>query len=234
MASKRRYATIAEVCELADVTSTDDSEFEDRISQAEELIDAYVGFQQRSVPKQVRGEVTGVNGATIFDTYNGGPLYLTDGWYVNCTFEIVGGTGAGQSGFIIASSRLNQSITLSAALTTPPDTTSIYRIYQLGKFPRMQDKTTNRLGLAIYKTIPEAVKRAVAAQVAFVIEMGDDYFAGDGAVMDSESLLNYSYSKSSGAQQSALVKMIAPRAQVLLRGIMNRTGQLQAENPTTL
>ena len=232
MASNRQYATIAEVEEMADVTSVDNTEFEDRISQAEELIDAYVGFQEKSLNRILQGKATSATTNTLVDTSSDTPLDYDDNFLTFCVIDIIGGTGAGQRRYINASDKDTKSITVSSNWSTVPDSSSIYKIYQLGKFPRLEkDVFFEQDESKYYKSIPEAVKRATAAQVQFIIEMGDDYFAGDDAEMDSERILNYSYSRGSGggASQSAVVKMVAPKARVLLRGIKNRTGRLIAD-----
>lgn len=227
MASKRQYATIAEVEQFADVTSTDDTEFEDRISQAEELIDAWVGFQNKAVCENYQGEVSSVNSKTIVDSGSGTPLVAKDDFFKGCTLEIIGGGGAGASRTIESSSYDNRSITYTGDAISGLDTTSVFRIFQLGKFPRYKDMSQNRAGDQYYKYIPEAVKRAVAAQVEYIINQGDDFFSTDDTDKDSESIGNYSYSGGSAAQKSALVRMIAPKARTLLKGITNRTGRIE-------
>lgn len=234
MSSRRQYATIAEVEELADVTSTNDAEFEDRISQAEELIDAYVGYQPRFFAQTVRGKATAVSGRTVFDTSDDSPLDRDNDWYTYCVIKIIGGTGAGQERSIESSSKSAKSVTASTDWTTQPDNTSIFEIYQLGKFPRTKDLYREPDSLTYYKSIPEAVKRATAAQVQFIIEMGDDYFAGEDAEMDGERIMSYSYSRGGNSGQSAVVKFLSPKARTLLRGIKNRGGKLVRDNPTWL
>lgn len=229
MASRRGYLTIAELEEFADIDVTDDAEAEDQISQAEELIDAWVGFQERRLYREYRGEVTAVSNAdkTIADTGNGTPLDANDDFYKGAEIEIVAGTGAGQRQTIVSSDKSDKTVTVGTAFSPAPDTTSMFRIYQLGKFPRRKDGYQNRAGNKVFYSIPEAVRRATAAQVQFIIEMGSAYFAGAGADMNRERIGNYEYEKSSGSgmNQSTLVKLIAPKARVLLRGITNRTGR---------
>lgn len=227
MASKRQYATIAEVEEYADVTSTDADEFEDRITQAEELIDAWVGFQQKAVYQVYQGEVSSVNGQTIYDTGSGSPLASKDNFFKGCTIEIIGGGGAGASRTIASSDYTDRSLTYEGDAIAGLDATSVFKIYQLGKFPRYKDMSQNRAGTTYYKYIPEAVKRAVAAQVEYIINQGDEFFSTDDTDKDSESIGNYSYSGGSASQKSALVRLVAPKARSLLKGITNRTGQIE-------
>lgn len=225
----RNYLSIAKLQEYADITVTDEAEAFEQIEMAEEIIDIYVGFQKKHVTGNYRGQVTSVDGANVFDTDPSTPLTLTDNYFANCILEIVGGTGAGQRKRIASSSMNNKSLTLESAFSTSPDSTSIYKIFQLAKFPRGQDAIINRAGDAYYKSIPEAVSRAVAAQVEYMIEMGDEFFKGADSDMNSERIGNYSYSNGGGASagQSSVVKMTAPKARMLLRGIMNRLGRIE-------
>lgn len=236
MASLRKYATIADVEEFADITSTDDIEFEDRISQSEELIDAYVGYQEKAVPGVHPGRATSVSGTTLFDTSSDTPFTYDDDYFTYCVIEIIGGTGSGQQRSISASSKTNKSITVSAAWTTAPDSTSVYRIFQIGKFPRARDVYHDPDNLTYTKSIPEAVKRAVAAQMAYLVDKGDAYFSGDGTEMESESIGNYSYSRGAGGSSmaSASVKMLGPRVRTLLKGYKFSGGRIIPENTTCL
>lgn len=239
MSSLRKYATIAQVQEFADITSTDDTEFEDRISQSEELIDAYIGHSQKFLQNPVFGNVTGTSpdGKTIYDNSGQTQLQVGNNYYSYCYIDIIAGTGAGQKRFISASNLGNKSITVDTAWDTIPDTTSRYRIYQLGLFPRQQETFFDATDVTYYKAIPDAVMRAVCAQMAFLVQQGDEYFANDGLELNSESIGNYSYSKAGADlnnQRSSTVRLVAPRARALLRGYKNSTGTLSVENTTCL
>lgn len=234
MASRRQYATIADVEQLADVTSTNTTEFEDRISQAEELIDAYLTGDDRHVCGSRSGKLTAVSGTTLYDTSYDTQLYVDDNFFSYCVVEIIGGLGAGQIRSITSSSKEDRSITVSSEFTTEPDTTSVYKIYQLGKFPRDDDVYFEPDSRTYYKSIPEAIKRATAAQVEFVINKGDEFFAGDDSSKESESIDNYSYSRGNGGGQSSIVRFLGPKTRSLLRGYKTSTGRLIAENPTCL
>lgn len=231
-ASRRQYLTVAELQEYADITVTDAAEAYDQISQAEELIDAYVGPQQKAVMHTLHGQVSSVAALVITDTHGNTPLYRDTDYFKGCEIEIIGGTGAGQRRTISESAKEAKSITVSEAWTTAPDTTSVFRIYQLGKFPRQGDGHNvpgeNTTPPHIYRFIPEAVRRATAAQVEYMIQMGADYFSSDQSDKQSESIGNYAYSKGGGNAGSAhpRVLMTAPKARALLRGIKNSTGRL--------
>lgn len=234
MASKRQYCTIEEVEQLADVTSTNTTEFEDRISQAEELVDAYIGYQERFIEYPLQGKLTSASSRTLFDTSSDTPLHVQNNYFTFCVVEIVAGTGIGQQRTISSSSQNAYSITVSEDWDTEPDSTSIYKIYQLGKFPRCTDYFFDPDTNTYYKSIPEAVKRAVASQVAFMINQGDAFFAGGDSDMESESIDTYSYSKGTTGGASSSVKLLSPRSRTLLKGLTNRTGRLIADNPTEL
>lgn len=230
MASVRQYATIEEVEQFADVTSLDDTEFEDRISQAEELIDAYVGFQQKHIRSIYHGQITALSNSnkTIADTSSSSSFAVIDDFFSYTVIELVSGNGAGQRGYVVSSDKDDKSITLRAAFSTTPAVGDVFKMYQLGKFPRIQDAYGGPNGDHYYKSIPDAVKRAVAAQVAFMIQQGDNF---GGPEFKSESFLNYSYTRGDDSGGGSLNELIAPRAKVLLRGIVNRTGRIITGGP---
>lgn len=205
---------------------------EAQVALAEALIDDYVGYQDRWYQHEVIGKITGAVGSVLYDTSDESPLGVSDGTFNKCVIEIIGGTGIGQRRVLTDSDEGDESVTFTGSAFNPAlDSTSIFKIYQLAKFPRRKDGYVK--DEVIYKAIPEAVREATIAQVEFIIAKGDDYFEGDGAEFDSENIGNYSYNRGqSSAGQSALVKLISPRARTLLRGIKNRTGRLIAENPT--
>lgn len=217
MASRRGYVTTTEVDELSGFTSTDL-----QISEAEELIDQYVGYQQQFFKGTYLGKAT--NGsATSITLESEHQNSVHKDFFKGMELEIIGGAGVGQRTIITGSTYAG--VISFSTLSTPPDSTSIYKIYQLGKFPRQKDvwfdgeNTPN----TYYKSIPEAVKRATAAQVEFMIKMGDAYFQSDKTNYESERIGDYSYSKGQGGG-GAIKNMIAPKAKILLRGILNRKG----------
>jgi hypothetical protein len=220
MASKRNYLSQSELAEFADITITDTTEADDRITQAEELLDSFVGFQNKAVSETFEGMATGGSTTTLTLETRHQNIYQQD-YFIYCMVEIIGGTGIGQRSRITAST-LAGVITFDT-LTTAPDSTSIYRIWQLGKFPRPQDEYYDSIHTPsrYYRSIPEAVKRATAAQVEYMIQMGDAYFSTDKAEMESESIGDYSYDK-----DGSLSSMIAPKAKMLLRGIKNIKGEI--------
>lgn len=226
--SRRMYLSQTELAQFADITITDTTETDDRISQAEEIVDAYCGFSDKFYEEELVGKMAAVTSNSIF---------LMETLHVNvfekdcfkwCQVEIVGGTGAGQRRTISTSSKEGY-IELTSAFTTTPDTTSFYKITQLGKFPRTRDVTYySQVAPYVYlKSIPEEVKRATAAQVEYIIAMGDSFFSGDKIDKTSESIGDYSYSNGNNLSRSTnLQKLIAPKARILLKSVVNRLGSL--------
>jgi len=222
MSSRRKYLTTTEAEEYADIAIQDSAEADDQISQAEEMIDSYVGFQRKHISVQYKGMATSGTTLKLIDTSNGTPLNYNENYFNYCEVEIVAGTNVGETRQIVSSDYSAESITVSAAFTAAIDSTSVYVIRQLGKFPREKDTFTRTVdGSTIYyKSIPEAVKRAVAAQLQFVIEKGVEFFAG-ATDKDSETIGDYRYTVKKGAE-----RLIAPKARLILRGIVNRKGRM--------
>lgn len=221
--SRRGYLSRAELAQFSNISITDDTEADDRISQAEEMIDAYVGYIEKFMEREYEGRVSAA-GSNTFTLQSDQQNTLDVNYFQLCEVEILGGTGAGQRRKITGSTRAGV-ITVDTAWATSLDTTSFYKIYQLGKFPRCCDVTlySTQSPTTYYKQIPEAVKRAVAAQVDFIIEMGDSYFSGDNSIKQSESIGDYSYSM---AQNGATYRLISSRTKDLLRGYTSRIGRL--------
>jgi hypothetical protein len=226
MASKRGYITQEELAEYADITIVDATEADDQISQAEELIDAYVGPQKKAYPHELKGRAAG--GASLSITLQANQQNIFDiDFFKCCEIEIIGGTGAGQRS-VITGNTLAGVLTVASAWGTTPDSTSFYRIYQLGKFPRAVDSIyySEQSPSTYYKNIPEAVKRATAAQVEYRIAMGDNFFKSDQADKQSEDIGDYSYKNAPGI--AGVEKLIAPKAKILLRGLKTRLGEIIA------
>lgn len=220
--SRRNYLTSTEAEEYADITIEDTPEAQDQISQAEEMIDAYVGFQTKHIRSEYDGQATGGTTTSLIDDSSDSVLNYDDDFYKYCEVEIIGGTNVGEKRTITASSRDNQSITVSEAFSSAIDETSIYVIRQLGKFPRVQDIKSRVVNgnSKYFKIIPEAVKRATAAQLQYIIDKGTEFFSG-ATDKQSERLDDYSYEVKAGAE-----RLIAPKARILLKGIRNITGRI--------
>lgn len=226
MASRRGYLSQTELAQYADITIVDPTEADDQISQAEEIIDGFVGAQDKFVGYELRGLVSAGGSATFtMEQIHQNNMQLD--YLRGCWVEIVGGTGEGQKRKITGQT-YEGVITLETAFSPAVDTTSYYQIWQLGKFPRHCDVNFDGIHTPqrYYKTIPEKVRRAVAAQVEYVVNQGAIFFASDKIDMQSENLGDYSYSKGKSGTGSTLGRVIAPKAKILLRGIWNRTGSI--------
>lgn len=220
MASKRNYLSQSELAEFADITIIDTTEADDQISQAEELVDAFVGYQEKSLCSELQGKATA--GSTISLTLQTDQqnVYEND-YFTYCMVEVIGGTGKGQRSRISASTKAG--VLTFDAVSTALDSTSIYKIWQLGKFPRKVDVVFDSVNQpsCYYKSIPEAVKRATASQVQYFIEMGSGFFSTDKFSKTRESIGNYEYEKADGS----INDLIAPKTKLLLRGLKNIKGQ---------
>lgn len=202
---------------------------EAQVALAEELIDRYVGPQPKFMRHESNGRITSLLNSfkTIVDDGTSTNLGITNGQYSGAVLEVVSGSAAGLRGIIESSDKDAKSITLRAALSTAPAVGDYFKIFQLAKFPRHQDMYNSPDGLNYYRSIPEAVREAVIAQVEFIIAKGAAFFTGDNSDFQSESFLNYSYSRGSGSDAAnSITKLISPQARVLLRGIVNRTGRI--------
>lgn len=224
MSTRRNYITTAQA---GSATAA-------QIALAEEIIDAYVGVQDRFIKDECDGEATSLIGQKIYDTSTRTGLSRTDDYFNGCIIEILSGAAISEHRFITGSDESEKSITYAGAALTGFAVGDIFRIYQLAKFPRQKDvfsRTNDAGAVRYYKTIPRAVIDATIAQLAYIVELGDDYFSGNDSDVSTESIGNYSYSRGgangSGGSQTALIKMVAPQARALLKGIKNSLGRLE-------
>jgi hypothetical protein len=220
--SRRQYVTQSDIAEFSNIQITDATEADDQISQAEEMVDAYVGFQKKHISDEKSGLVTAGGDNYLIDTSGDSPLKsYNDDYFTFCEVWIIGGTGKGQKRLISSSDKSSNKVTVSTNWSTNPDNTSFYVIKQIGKFPRHWDvfqDSNNKY----YKNIPEAVQRATLAQLEYIIEKGNDFFAG---AVDyyGEELGGYNYNVKGGAD-----RFISPEARKLLKGIYNKKGRIVA------
>jgi hypothetical protein len=230
--SRRGYLSQLELKQFANIDITNATETDDQISQAEEIIDAYIKRASKFVRYQVEGIATSGNSGktTLVDTSPDSPFNQDNDYWKGCEVEIVGGTNEGERRKITSYDKTTKTITVDSAFTSQVDTTTAYAIYQLGLFPRIED--VHHISNTYYKRIPEAIKRAVAAQVEFIIEKGESYFKG-GAEFKRERIDDYEYERADGSG-GLTEAMISPKARQFLRGFVKRIGVLQADNPTNL
>lgn len=229
--NKRRYITIAELESYADIQVTDTAEAYEYMDLAEEMVDQYVNWQVRFVQAEERGIATGGTTTTLIDDSVDSVLNdFEDDYFTFCRIEIIGGTNAGQSRTVIAYDKSEATVTVDEAFTSAIDSTSVYRIYQLGKFPRLHDHWYDDDSRVYYKYIPEEVKRATLAQIKYIIDKGLDYFISGTGQMKSESIGDYSYTKGTTAQ-SDQASLISPQAKLHLKSVINKTGRMYMRNP---
>lgn len=219
------YLSISELTKLAPgVTGTED-EKKALIDRAETLVDSYLGIWQHAV-REIRGLAAAATENTIQLSPEDRQQANGVNMLVGCVIDIIGGTAAGEQGYI-KSQTLDGIITVQTNWGTQPDTTSYYRIYQGGKVPRKgtNDLTNDTVGgvNTYFRVIPRALKQAVAAQVEYVQQMGIEYFTGGDSAMQSESMDGYSYNRGDGGSGKTLV---APSVRSLLSGsgLVNRAG----------
>lgn len=226
--TRRKYATVTDCTNYDSTISTPSIE---DISQAEEFIDSYLGYQCKFLEETLFGRVANpVTGTSFYLEAGRHQNAFQDNRFTYCVVEIVDGTGAGQIRTISAST-LAGKVTIDDAWATNPDTTSHYQIYQLSKFPRNDEGDWYFDGQgtpqAYVKSIPEQITKAVCAQVQFMKTEGANFFATNSTDMASESIGNYSYSRGSSDN---IAPLIAPRAKMLLRGFVNRKGRMILES----
>lgn len=218
METKRGYITKAEVESYCDIAITDNAEAIERMNLAEDIIDKYVGFQNAFMRYDIVGTASSGTTTSLTDTNTGSQINsVTENIFSHCILEIIGGTNAGQSRTII-SNDTSGVLTLESAFSSAIDSTSVYRIYQVAKFPRAQDYSL--VNNIYYKYIPEQVKNACLAQVQYMIEMGDDFFVS-GSDKETENIDGYSYKVKDGTRRN-----VSPKAREYLIGIVNRKGNL--------
>lgn len=221
--SKRSYLSITEAFEMVGLTVT-----EEQINVAEELIDAYVGSFLKFMQHHIIGRATSATANTLtLQTRDRNTFDIN--YFKWLTIEILSGTGEGQTRTIQSSTK-DGVLTVSANFTTTPDATSMYRIYQLGKFPRQCDvQAFSEVPPTEYvKRIPDQIKRAVAYQLEYIAFMGDAYFKDNIPDSYSESVGDYSesktYSKGAGLGISLL---IGSKAKAQLHGFLQRSGRIE-------
>lgn len=228
MASRRNYATIAQVLADTGYTVTDAD-----ITLAENIIDAYVGRPDQFIDKDFSNSLEGVVQSGSPSNSQFTPEQRHQGVYQNnfftgCEVEFIGGVGGGQIAVIKSSDYLSGVITLRDNLTTPVGGDSAYRIYQLAKFPRKKDVYLDGLHTPnqYFKNIPVEVRNATIAQVEYMKSMPSQFFTTDDMFKNSERIGDYSYQKARDGSGDTISQLIAPKAKTYLIGFVNRKGRM--------
>jgi hypothetical protein len=227
MASDFQYLTTAEYISrnLAISGVADTAAMEGHISYAERLIDAHCGAWPRYY-SQPTGEVEAVSGASITSSaFSTG--YVANYWAVGGLYLYVyegGGQGAER---LITSSSDNTAGLLTAV--SGMDTTSKFILRQHSVFPRYLDVDGSSTPY-----IPRRIKDAVASQVAFGFQKGDDsdgLWHDDAVLNDRGDLVSesygsgYSYSRDARRVEGAM-QFLAPQVALHLRGYIWRVGKM--------
>lgn len=223
--SRRRYVSLTELAQYIQAVISDSSAALVLLEQAEEIIDSYIGPQDKAFKHVIDG-VAQSGTTTTFTLQADHASSFNTNELTYCEVEIVGGSQAGQRKPITANTAAG--VVTTEAFTGALDDTSYYKISQVGKFPRRKDVVINRNNNTYLKYIPEEIKRATAAQYQYMVEMGASFFSSDQSSYNSETIDDYSYSKGNG-NVSAEATMIASKAKTLLRGLLNRRGTFTAE-----
>lgn len=228
--SRRQYLSQSELQQFADITISNPTEADVLISQAEEILDGYVGFQDQFLSKRedqtIIGKAQAANANTLTLESRHSNVFLVN-YFSYTELEIIGGTGQGQRNGILSSTYPNTIVTFVNPFTTAPDATSLYRIYQLGKFPRRKDcylDAINPPTPIYYKSIPESIKRATAAQIEYMLNQGYSFFKSDDIFKSSEKIGDYTWDKPRDGSGTGITQMIAPKAKMFLQGYINRKG----------
>lgn len=225
METARGYLSKTELTAYAPGVTGTDPEKLALIARAEALIDSYIGHQDQAI-YPLRDLARAATDNTLQLSANDTQAANGVNYLKGCAIDIIDGTGEGQTRRI-SGSALDGTVTVSENWTTEPDTTSYYRVYQVGKLPRRgKDLTNDTVGgqNRYFRVIPVAVKQAVAAQAEYIQQMGDAYFTGGDSNMQSESSDGYSYTRGENGTNGK--GLIAPAARSYLAGagIINRAG----------
>lgn len=231
--SRRQYLSIDELEEYADISVDDSEEAYDQIRQAEEMIDSFVGNIEKHISRVHEGIATGGTVNTVIDTSDDSPLDdKDDDYWTFCEIEFLSGDNKGERTLIISSDESASEVTLMENMDSVVASGDAYRVYQLGKFPRNEEvyhETSD--DEKYFKWIPEAVKRATAAQVEYMIRMGDRFFSTSTPHKTQERVGKGDWEANFNQRVSLL---IAPKAQRILMGagLVNRTGKITSGHPS--
>ena len=202
------------------------------ITDAERVIDAYVGGGPRFYPELTGNpSFTVASGVTTLPSSIFGsrrPNYWAKGGVYIEILNSADASNIGARRLVVASSV--ESVTLDTGFDTELTAAAQFVFIQDSQFPRLWD--SNILG---DPHMPQVLKLAVAAQVEYGIAYGSEAFGlGDSSIVDDESGNVQSRTYGSGYSESrdtrrteGLARWIAPRARVLLRALLNSTGAIR-------
>jgi hypothetical protein len=210
--SLRKYLTTSE---FAEITGEAGSVTDALLNQCESLIDQacadFLGsYLEKSMNYEILEEASTVTTttATLSNTYPTNYLQY-------CVVHVLNGAKAGSISSITASS--SNSITFDT-ITSLTGTVAI-KIYQLGKFPMLKDRTLG--SNTYYKVIPREIKEAVAWQCSYLLKNPKVL---DKQQMQSENIGgSYSYTRASTQDRTSIIQMLAPRTIQLLQPYLLQT-----------
>lgn len=213
---------------------TDESVAATFISDAERVIDAFIGPGQKFY-QRLGGEVlaTVASGATSLTASIFGdrrPNYWAAGGAYITIVSAADSALNGERRLIVSSLNPN-TVTLASGFSAALAAGAQFHFNQESAFPRVWDQDTWG-----NPDIPELLKEAVAAQVEYGIAYGSEAFglgdttiSADTAGDITSRTYGSGYSESRDARRrDGLAVWIAPRARVLLRRLLNSTGTLRS------
>ncbi len=203
------------------------------ISEAERIVDVYVGPAQKfytELTSSLRMAVaSGATtwGAEMFGDRDPG-YWARGGVYIEITRADAEPSLVGQSRLVVASSGNEVTLVSGFDADAAVGTKFIYR--QRSRFPRIQDRDVRG-----YPRMPDDLAAAVAYQVEYGILYGSEEFGlgSTGVAIDPDDGVQsrtygsgYSESRNT-ARRSGLAVWVAPKARMQLRRLLNATGYLR-------
>jgi len=237
--SRLNYITPGKLAQYIHTMSgvTDNDQAASFITDAERIVDAYVGPAPRFYTDQTgdtsaviaSGTSASVVTADVFGDRR--PNYWAKGGHYLHVLDVPGSPSSaliGESRLIVAST--SGQVTLVSGFLTDVPSGSTFWLHQESAFPRVWD--TDNFGTP---RLPDVLENAVALQVEYGILYGSEAFGlGDSGVATDEGASVQSRTYASGysesrqpGQERGLARWTAPRARALLRSIMSNAGRLR-------
>ena len=200
------------------------------IERAEAIVDGLLGFWQPFMAAHIQGVAVSGDAGTMQMSAQDVQSLPGVNYLKGCVVEMLSGAAEGEYRVITGQTKLG-ALTFDTDFSQAIAAGDLYHIYQMGKIPRAGEsdvQTLNDAGTTVYaRMIPQALREAVAWQLAYMQELGEQFMNGQSANMASESFNGaYSYQKADTAKGDAA--LVAPRARTALRGsgLINRTAQM--------